>query len=240
MALRWWLVALSPVLVLVVVLGFDVVAGTPLPAYGDFAVFTGLPSGWGVVAVFAMMLLVGGYGEESGWRGYLLPHLQTRLIPLPATAIVATVWGGLACTDVLHASQLPVLRRAPPNRLGDRPLLWGDPADLALQPQRRKHPAGSRLSGRQDSLRLLRDPRDAMGCCSNLPRVGTFEVSGYRLSRRIDGGQARASFWAKGLNRLLPVRVLREATLASVAIRVRSRSTAGGGAAWVEDRECRL
>jgi len=33
-----------------------------------------------------------GFGEEVGWRGVLLPRLQSRMAALPATAIVAAVW----------------------------------------------------------------------------------------------------------------------------------------------------
>jgi hypothetical protein len=37
---RWWLFAVSPLMVLVVVLIVDAATGRPLPAYGDFAVFS--------------------------------------------------------------------------------------------------------------------------------------------------------------------------------------------------------
>jgi membrane protease YdiL (CAAX protease family) len=91
---RWWLVALSPLMVLAAVLLVDTVAGQPLPAAEDFAVFSGLPSGWGVIGVAGALFLVNGLGEETGWRGYALPLLQQHHSPLVATGIVATVWVG--------------------------------------------------------------------------------------------------------------------------------------------------
>ena len=33
------------------------------------------------------------FGEEWGWRGYLLPHLKEKLKPLPLMAVMGAVWG---------------------------------------------------------------------------------------------------------------------------------------------------
>jgi membrane protease YdiL (CAAX protease family) len=90
---RWWLFAVSPLLVLVVVLVADAAFRLPLPALADFAVFTGLPAGWGVLGV-AAVLLVGAFGEETGWRGYGLAELQRHRSPLMATVVVALFWVG--------------------------------------------------------------------------------------------------------------------------------------------------
>ena len=35
-----------------------------------------------------------GIGEETGWRGFLLPHLQTRFSALKASILVSVVWAG--------------------------------------------------------------------------------------------------------------------------------------------------
>ena len=37
-------------------------------------------------------LVFGGLSEELGWRGYLLPELQSRMNPLQASLIVAIAW----------------------------------------------------------------------------------------------------------------------------------------------------
>jgi len=91
---QWWLVALSPLLLLGAVLIIKKAAGQQLPKAGDFAVFSGLPSGWGVVVVAGAILLVNGFGEETGWRGYALAQLQQRHSPLVATVVVAALWAG--------------------------------------------------------------------------------------------------------------------------------------------------
>lgn len=41
---------------------------------------------------FLFILLFVGLGEEPGWRGFALPHLQTRYTPFIASLILAPVW----------------------------------------------------------------------------------------------------------------------------------------------------
>jgi membrane protease YdiL (CAAX protease family) len=41
----------------------------------------------------SMFLDIGGVTEETGWRGFALPLLQTRMTPLAATLIVGFMWG---------------------------------------------------------------------------------------------------------------------------------------------------
>lgn len=89
--LRWWFFAVSPLLLLLLVMLLDSATGQPLPTMKDSAMFSGLPRGWGAVGVGAVLVLMA-FGEETGWRGYLLPHLQERYSPLAATLIVATAW----------------------------------------------------------------------------------------------------------------------------------------------------
>jgi CAAX amino terminal protease family. len=91
---RWWLVALSPLAFLGLALVAVAATGGTLPAAGDFARFSGLPSGLGVVGVALTIVVVNGFGEETGWRGYALPQLQERFTPLTATLILAVCWAG--------------------------------------------------------------------------------------------------------------------------------------------------
>jgi len=91
---RWWLVALSPIAFFAVGLAVAAVTKTGLPTALDFARFSGLPSGIGVVLVALTVIAVNGYGEETGWRGYAQPQLQTRFTPLTATLILAGIWAG--------------------------------------------------------------------------------------------------------------------------------------------------
>ncbi|MGS0684708.1 CPBP family intramembrane glutamic endopeptidase [Nakamurella sp. GG22] len=92
--LRWWAFALSPVLVGCGVWALLAVVGTDLPQASGFAEMSGLPAALGVVAVTALVLLVNGFGEETGWRGFALPQLQRRHSPLAAMSIVAVLWAG--------------------------------------------------------------------------------------------------------------------------------------------------
>lgn len=88
----WWLAALSPLLVFLGLLLVLTVAGTQLPAGKDFADFSGISSGLGVLVVWGLVLLVNGFGEETGWRGYALAHLQRRWSPVTAAVVVAAGW----------------------------------------------------------------------------------------------------------------------------------------------------
>jgi membrane protease YdiL (CAAX protease family) len=48
--------------------------------------------GFAVLApLLAQKLVLGGLGEELGWRGFALPHLQRRLHPLAASVLLAGV-----------------------------------------------------------------------------------------------------------------------------------------------------
>ena len=98
---RWWLAAISPLLALIVVLGALAISGGDLPAATDVARFSGIPSAWGLVGVCAVIVVIGGLGEEAGWRGYLQPALQQRPRVLPATGLVAVAWAAWHLPPVL-------------------------------------------------------------------------------------------------------------------------------------------
>jgi uncharacterized protein len=91
---RWWAFALSPVVLFAVATGWVLLAGGSAPSTESFAVFSGLPSTWGVVGVTAVVLLVNGFGEETGWRGFLLPALQARFSPLVSMGLLSLIWAG--------------------------------------------------------------------------------------------------------------------------------------------------
>ena len=89
---RWWLMALSPLAFLGSAVVVVAATGGTVPASGEFAQFSGLPSGIGIVGVVLLIVVVGGFGEETGWRGYALPQLQKRFTPLTSTVILAGCW----------------------------------------------------------------------------------------------------------------------------------------------------
>jgi putative NADH-flavin reductase/membrane protease YdiL (CAAX protease family) len=48
----------------------------------------------GPFATLGLWLLTYGLGEETGWRGFALPHLQRNHSAANATVILALLWGG--------------------------------------------------------------------------------------------------------------------------------------------------
>ena len=62
-------------------------------ATGSFPAPQRLDQWYLVLPIAALILVLGGpLGEEIGWRGFLLPHLQQRRSPLIASLIVGAVW----------------------------------------------------------------------------------------------------------------------------------------------------
>jgi membrane protease YdiL (CAAX protease family) len=89
-SLRWWAVTLSPVAFLTVALFVQAAIGD-LPAPGDFGRYTRLPA-IGVFGVAVLAVVLNGFGEETGWRGFAVPALLPRLGPLGAALVIAPVW----------------------------------------------------------------------------------------------------------------------------------------------------
>jgi CAAX protease family protein len=80
----WYAVAIGlPLVVAVAALGVQsLAAGTP------FVSSTGTP----IALMVLLALLV--VGEEIGWRGFALPHLQGRYTGLTSSLILGTLWAG--------------------------------------------------------------------------------------------------------------------------------------------------
>lgn len=84
---RWYAVAVALPVLLVAVSGLLTVAtGAPWPARTQFAAWPSLLPGFLFTFVFV------GLGEETGWRGFAIPQLQTRYSPAVASAILAPLW----------------------------------------------------------------------------------------------------------------------------------------------------
>ena len=87
---RWWLLALSPLVVGAVVVTISrAVGGGPSPA--SLAHMPGVPA-WSWPAVFVVVLLVGGIGEETGWRGLAWHRLRQRHGLRNAALLVTVPW----------------------------------------------------------------------------------------------------------------------------------------------------
>jgi uncharacterized protein len=82
----------SPLLFMLIALLIAVVSGSYLPAIRDFSSYSGLPQ-MALPVVLILVLLINGFGEETGWRGFALPRLQVRFGPLGGTLMLAALWG---------------------------------------------------------------------------------------------------------------------------------------------------
>lgn len=80
----------APLLLMVVGVGMAMALGeaVDLATIGRSAEFPAFSA----LMFFVYNLVSFGIGEETGWRGYLLPRLQKRCNPLTATALVTVVW----------------------------------------------------------------------------------------------------------------------------------------------------
>jgi membrane protease YdiL (CAAX protease family) len=87
----WWWVALSPLAMIAVTVAVEGMIGQRLPAVADFGRINGFPVAAGLAGTL-LLLIVTTLGEETGWRGFLQPHLQIRLRPRLAMLVVALVW----------------------------------------------------------------------------------------------------------------------------------------------------
>ena len=68
-------------------------AGAPWPTSGTLGRMNGLPD-LSPLALWAVLVLVNGFGEEVGWRGFALPHLEASHPPLRATLLLTGAWAG--------------------------------------------------------------------------------------------------------------------------------------------------
>jgi membrane protease YdiL (CAAX protease family) len=95
---RWWAVALVlPIAVALasyaIVAGYSIflLAPVALPRTGTLGQFNGFPI-TNAVGMFVMLVAINGFGEETGWRGYLLPELQRDHPPLVSSLVIAAIW----------------------------------------------------------------------------------------------------------------------------------------------------
>lgn len=88
---RWFAVSLAPMAVAALTLAVLAATGRGLPGWDALASFPGLPTtSWPMT--FALVLLLGGFGEEVGWRGVAWPRLRRRHSLAGAAAMLALPW----------------------------------------------------------------------------------------------------------------------------------------------------
>jgi uncharacterized protein len=86
------MLALSPLVLGAVAFTAMQLLGKPLPSPDAFAHFPGLPEHWPLAGVVAAVVVVNGFGEETGWRGFLTERLLTAHGRFRATLWVALLW----------------------------------------------------------------------------------------------------------------------------------------------------
>jgi membrane protease YdiL (CAAX protease family) len=91
--LRWWLVVFVTLALSALGFVFGRWHGDPVPLR-DLGLYSGAPAagGAGFVVLLGYVLLVNGYGEELGWRGFLAHHLLPRFGRLRAASLVWVAW----------------------------------------------------------------------------------------------------------------------------------------------------
>jgi uncharacterized protein len=88
--LRWYVVALAPLAGAALGVAILAAAGSG-PTRAELAAFPGLPTvGW--LGIYVLALLVNGFGEEIGWRGFAWPRLRERRSIAAAAGVLAVPW----------------------------------------------------------------------------------------------------------------------------------------------------
>ncbi|HVL25915.1 MAG TPA: CPBP family intramembrane glutamic endopeptidase [Thermomicrobiales bacterium] len=88
---RWWAAAISPLAFLAVATPVARIVDGSWPDWSAFDEMNGLPA-IGVISVWVLVVLINGFGEETGWRGFAILRLQQKCSPLAATLILAVLW----------------------------------------------------------------------------------------------------------------------------------------------------
>jgi uncharacterized protein len=84
-------------------------SGTWLLAFAHCALLGHPQGGQPLAFLYLPVIIISCFGEETGWRGFLLPHLFTRTGPVSSSLLLGLIWG------LFHV-----------------PLFWRDPTSLIL------------------------------------------------------------------------------------------------------------
>lgn len=87
---RWYAAALAPLLTAALVVAISAAVGSA-PSFAALSTIKGLPAvGWLPVAL--LLLVVDGFGEEIGWRGFAWPRLHRDRSLVAAAAVITIPW----------------------------------------------------------------------------------------------------------------------------------------------------
>jgi uncharacterized protein len=88
---RWYLVALLPAALAAVALTALWLLPIGGPSLDEISHMPGIPAAT-VLGTFLLAVLINGYGEETGWRGYAIPRLRERHDPVTASLLLVVPW----------------------------------------------------------------------------------------------------------------------------------------------------
>lgn len=89
-AARWYLAALSPLLFFALAAVAMAATGSGWPDLGELGKFAGLPVV--AAAVMWLFLVVAGYAEETGWRGFAVPEMLKTRGFLSTVVVIGLLW----------------------------------------------------------------------------------------------------------------------------------------------------
>lgn len=92
-ALSWYLAVLVPAAAGAIAVAIVALAGTGWPAFEELSTIPGLPAA-GFVGVLVMVLVINGYGEEVGWRGFAWSRLRERHSLAASAGLLGAIWAG--------------------------------------------------------------------------------------------------------------------------------------------------
>lgn len=88
---RWYVVAVTPYLMALALAGLVTLSGSPWPQLPAWSRIEGLPE-LGLLETGLVLLVVNGFGEEVGWRGYAVDRLITGHGTVATGLFVAGPW----------------------------------------------------------------------------------------------------------------------------------------------------
>jgi membrane protease YdiL (CAAX protease family) len=91
--LRWYLASLVPAATGLIGVAIVSLAGTGWPAPENLSIMPGLPA-TSFIGLLVMVLIINGYGEEVGWRGFAWPRLRGRHSVAASAAWLGIIWAG--------------------------------------------------------------------------------------------------------------------------------------------------
>lgn len=89
----WWVLVAGTAALALLGLVTAAVTAEPLPGADEFLSYSGTAA-IGPLGVLAVIFLISGLGEETGWRGFAVEHLLPRHGLRWTSLVVAAVWGG--------------------------------------------------------------------------------------------------------------------------------------------------